>query len=77
MRVERGQHPVDRALDQSVIVDLIDIIGLHSLVDAHELLKLVVIGDVGRRERAGRHRDESERRNERKRWKQLVNHVHE
>jgi hypothetical protein len=50
MRVERGEHAVDRALDQGLIVDLVDIVRLDPLVDAHELLELFVIGDIGRSE---------------------------
>ena len=65
MRVERGQHAVDRALDQGLVVDLVDIIGLDPLVDAHELLELLVIGRVGGGEGAGRRRHQRERAEQR------------
>ena len=71
VRVERGQHAVDRALDQRLVVDRIDIIGLHPLVDAHELLELLVIGRVRRSEGAGGHGNQGKRANERERGKQL------
>jgi hypothetical protein len=33
VRIERGQHAVDGALDQGVVVDRLDIVGLDLLVD--------------------------------------------
>ena len=59
MRVERREHAVDRALDQGVVVDLVDILRLHPLIDAHERLELLVIGGVRGGERAGRHRQQA------------------
>jgi hypothetical protein len=70
------KHPVDSALDQSLVIDPVDIVRLDALVDAHELLKLFVIGDIGRRERAGRDRNQSERSDERQRGKEFVHQSH-
>ena len=47
MRVERGQHAVDRALDQRMVVDLVDIVGAHPLEHADERLQLLVGVGVG------------------------------
>ena len=76
MRIERGQHAVDRALDQRVVVDRHDIVRLDLLVDAHELLELLVIGRVRRSEGAGGHRHQRERADERERRKELGDRVH-
>ena len=76
MRVERGQHAVDRALDQGMIVDLVDIVRLDPLVDAHERLELLVIGDVRGGERAGGHRDQRERADQGERRKQFSGQGH-
>ena len=67
MRVERGEHAVDRALDQRVVVDRVDVVRLHPLVDAHELLELLVIGRVRGSEGAGGHGHQGERSDERER----------
>ena len=71
VRVERGEHAVDRALDQRVVVDRVDVVRLHPLVDAHELLELLVIGRVRGSEGAGGHRNQGERSDERERGKKL------
>ncbi len=46
VRIEAREHPVDRALDQRAIVDLVDIIGAHAVEHAHELLEFLEVGDV-------------------------------
>ena len=61
MRVERGEHSVDRALDQHMIVDLVDIIGADPLEHTHEGFEFLVGIDIGCGERAGGHRDQCER----------------
>ena len=33
MRVETGQHPVNRAFDQLLVVDFFDIIGADAFID--------------------------------------------
>jgi hypothetical protein len=76
MRVERGEHAVDRALDERLVVDLVHIIGLHALVDAHELLELLVIGRVRGGKGAGGHRNQGERSDERDRRKELRSEFH-
>ena len=40
MRVERGQHAVDRRLDQLLVADLLDIFGAHPLEHVAEQLEL-------------------------------------
>ena len=47
MGVEAGQHAVDRALDEALVVDLVDIFGLHPLEHGHELVELLVGIDIG------------------------------
>ena len=76
MRVERGKHAVDRALDQGVVVDLVDVVRLDPLIDAHELLELLVIGRVRGSEGAGGDGNQSERSDERERRKQLGGEFH-
>ena len=72
MRVERGQHAIDRALDQSVVVDRHDIVLLDLLIDAHELLELLVIGRVRGSEGAGGHGDQGERADQRERRQEFA-----
>ena len=48
-----------------------DVIRLHPLVDAHELLELLVIGRVRGSEGAGGHGNQGERSDERERRKKL------
>ena len=76
MRIQRGEHAVDCALDQRLVVDLVDIIRLDALIDAHELLELLVIRGVGGSEGAGRHGNQGERSDERERRKQFADHFH-
>ena len=40
MRIERGQHPVDHAAHQLVVIDLVDVTRLDALVDRHHLGEL-------------------------------------
>ncbi len=42
MRVERGQHAVDRALDQRVVLDVVDIAVAHQLEHITEQVELLV-----------------------------------
>ena len=42
MRVERGQHPVDRGLDQGLVVHLFDILAADLFKDAAEQVELLV-----------------------------------
>ena len=58
MGIERGEHPVDRALHQRLVIDLVDIVRLDPLVDAHELIELLVGVDVRRGEPGGDRRQE-------------------
>ena len=76
MRVECREHAVDRALDQGVVVDLVDIIGLHPLIDAHELLELLVIGRVRRSEGTGGHGHQGERSDQRDRREEFADEFH-
>ena len=75
MRVERGKHSVDRALDQRLVVDRVDVVRLDPLVDAHELLELLVIGRVRGSEGAGGDGHQGERSDERERRKKLGDEV--
>ena len=52
MRVERGQHAVDRRLDQLRVVRLLDIVGADALEHVAEQIELAV-GVGGGRLRAG------------------------
>ena len=50
VRVERGQHAVDRALDQRVVGDVVDIVRAHQLEHVAEQVELLVgLGVVRRR----------------------------
>ncbi len=40
--VERGQHAVDRRLDQRVVADFVDIIGAHALEHLAEEVELLI-----------------------------------
>jgi len=42
MRVERGEHAVDRTLDEDVVVDLFDIVAADALEHGHEVVELLV-----------------------------------
>ena len=46
MRVERGQHAVDRGLDQLAFVDLLDILRANAFEDVAKQVKLLV--DIAR-----------------------------
>ena len=61
VRVERGQHAVDGALDQGVVVDRVDVGRAHLVEHVHERVQFLHGVGVGCRERAGRHRDQGER----------------
>ena len=52
MRVERGQHAVDRGFDQLLVGDLLDIVGAHALEHLAEQVELPIgVGRVGCRRR--------------------------
>jgi hypothetical protein len=76
MWVERGEHAVDRALDERMVVDLVDILGFHPLVDAHERLELLVVGRVRSGQRARRHRYQRERSCKGERREQFASQLH-
>ena len=42
MGIEAREHAVDRALDQPLVVDLVDIFAAHPLEHVHELLELAI-----------------------------------
>jgi hypothetical protein len=48
MRVERGQHAVDRSLDQCAFVDLFDVVGAYALENVAEQVELLVHRGVAR-----------------------------
>ena len=48
VRIERGQHAVDRVLDQLLVFGFLDIIGAHALEDVTEDRKLLVGVCAGR-----------------------------
>ncbi len=55
MRVERRQHPVDRAFQKLLVVHLLDILGAHALEDVHQLVELAIgLGIVRRSVRCRR-----------------------
>ena len=54
MRIERGQHAVDRALDQLIVLDLIGVTVAHDLEHIAEQVELLV--GLGRVRRGGRRR---------------------
>jgi hypothetical protein len=43
MRVQAGQHPLDRALDQRLVVDPLDIVRLHPVEDLDEAVELSAV----------------------------------
>ena len=58
MRVERGEHPVDRAVDQHVVGHRLDIAGLDALVDREQLAEFGACLAIDLRETGGRRGDE-------------------
>ena len=76
MRVERGQHAVDRGLDQLALVDLLDILRADPLEDVAEQVELLVDAAVAllRKQRPGhlRRRHETQKRAARRRHHQLA-----
>ena len=54
MRIERGQHAVDRRIDQLGVVDRLDIIGAHALENVAEQIELAI---GVRADRFGRRRE--------------------
>ncbi len=61
MRVEAGEHAVDRALDQLFVIDLFDIVAADFLEDVHELVERLVAARFPVRERGRGGGDERER----------------
>jgi hypothetical protein len=51
VRIEAGEHPVDRALDQGAVVDLVDIVRADPLEHGHELVEFLIGADVDRADR--------------------------
>ena len=81
VRIERGQHAVDRAFDQRVVGDVVDIFGAHPLEHVAEQVELLVgLGRVRRRggadilaqrnskSAAGRRRDQPQSLHSRTLW---------
>ena len=71
MRVERGQHPVDRRLDQFPVIRLLDVVGADALEHVAEEIELPIgVGRGGgrpaRRRRTGRCCPSPERRKRRR-----------
>ena len=64
MRIEAGEHAVDRAADQGLVVDLLDIFGADPLEHAHELVELAIGVDVDRGEGGGGGGNERDRADE-------------
>jgi len=71
MWVERGQHAIDRALDQRMVVDLVDVIFADLFEHAKEGFQLLLGVAFGRRHCRGRDRHHRQGANQRERWKQL------
>ena len=65
MRVEAGEHPLDRAVDQFLVVGRVDIIRLYPAEHLHETIEFARGATVGGGGRLGRERDEAERAGER------------
>ena len=52
MRIERGQHAVDRGFDQLLVADFLDVVGSHALEDVAEQVQLAIgLGAIGLRPR--------------------------
>src|SRR3546814_8126916 len=62
MRIEAGEHAVDRTFDQLRILDRFDIVRLHFEIDVHEARDFFLRLRIDARHRAGRERDERQRR---------------
>ena len=72
MRIERGQHAVDRGLDQLLVRLLLDEVGAHALEDLAEQVQLTIclagigagtlLGPDGGRQKRERGRAEGDRR---------------
>ena len=76
MRVERRQHAVDRALDQRMVVDLVDIVGADPLEHAEEGLQFLLRVGLGRGEGGRRDRDHRQRADQREGWEKLGKALH-
>ena len=74
VRIERGEHAVDRALDQHLVRHLVDIIRFDPVEDVHELIEFAVGLRVDLRHRAGADRDEGQRADDRGCLEQMTGH---
>src|SRR3546814_18130735 len=61
MRIEAGQHAVDRALDQRLVVDLVDIFRTHLFEHFHQLIELLIGVGLARRLGGGSSGDQRDR----------------
>ena len=61
MRIEAGEHPVDRAFLELVVVDFLDVAQLDQLVDGGEPLELGGRARIDRGEAGGGRRDQRNR----------------
>ena len=71
VRIERGEHAVDRALDQHMVIDRIDIIGAHLVEHVHEGVEFLHRVGIGGGQRAGRQRDHGQCPDHHERLEQL------
>ena len=61
MRIEAGEHAVDRAVDQLLVIDLVDIIAADAFEHVHQRVEFLVGIAVGGGLYGGRCRDEHQR----------------
>ena len=75
VRIEAGEHAVDRAADQLLVVDLLDIFGADPLEHAHELVELAIGVDVDLGERGGGGGDQRDGADEAERADEIAGHA--
>ena len=74
MRIEAVEHAVDRAADQLLVADLVDIFGLHPLEHGHELVDLPDRAGIDLGEAGGGGGDEGDRADEAEGAEEIVGH---
>src|SRR3546814_10213602 len=77
MRIEAGQNAVDRALDQRLVVDLVDIFRTHLFEHVHQLIELLIGVGLARRLGGGSSGDQRDRAGRKKKTQRSEEHTSE